>query len=206
MKSPHSDMTRPDLVFRYVVSSTDMRFIERAERHVFLGSGAEGELVVWGEIPGCGDACRADLACLVLEYAMSCEASGEPRLWQEAAAGFAHQTGGTLGTEIAIRSFSRSAEARARDAIELLLRSLEPAAGTPATPGTGGRGFDACPICRSAQSSGTVRVLTPAHDLFLQLSLATVAAAAPGWTASCASDLQRSGHPLRLAATQDRGA
>src|SRR3989304_1429555 len=97
MRTPEPATARTVLVFQYVVSSTEMRFIERAERRICLGVGTDGGLRLVGESPGCGDACRADLAELLLEYAMSCEGSKEPRLWREASQTFADQAGGGLG-------------------------------------------------------------------------------------------------------------
>ena len=205
MRTSEPAAARAVLVFRYVVSSTEMRFIERAERRVYLGIGTDAGLWLWGEIPGCGDACRADLAGLLLEYAMSCEGSHEPGLWREASRSFADQAGMALGAAIVERTPDSSAGDRARHALERLLWSMEPSAASPPAVSAGRIEYAACPLCAAAWASGTLRVLDPAHALFLDLCQATLRAAAPGWTASCPDDLRRPDHPLRLTLAPETG-
>ena len=205
MRTPEPATARTVLVFQYVVSSTEMRFIERAERRIYLGVGTDGGLRLWGEIPGCGDACRADLAGLLLEYAMSCEGSKEPRLWREASQTFADQAGAALGAAVVERTPGGSAGERARHALERLLWSMEPSAACPPATSAGQLEYAACPLCAAAWAGGTLRVLDPAHELFLNLCQATLRAAAPGWIVSSPDDLLRPGHPLRLALAPEAG-
>jgi hypothetical protein len=198
MRTPEPATARTALVFQYIVSSTEMRFIERAERQIYLGIGTDGGLCLWGEIPGCGEACRADLSGLLLEYAMSHEGAKEPRLWREASQTFADQAGRALGAAVVAGDPGRAAAERARHALERLLSSMESAAGSPPATAASPFGYAACPLCKAAWASGTVRVLDPAHDLFLDLCQATLRVAAPGWTVSCPDDLHRPEHPLLL--------
>jgi hypothetical protein len=187
------------IVFRYVVSSTEMRSIERAERRVYLGSDPAGRPVVWGEITGCGPACNANLAGLLLEYAMSAEGAQDQLLWPEASRAFVDQIA-RPSAAIAMKSASSSA-AGARTAVEGLLESMSTAALLPDR--SEGLGFAECPLCVAAASGGTQRVAEQAHDLFIELCRETVRSAAPGWIISCA-DLRLPGHPLRLVLQRER--
>ena len=205
MRTPEPATAHAVPVFQYIVSSTEMRFIERAERRIYLGVGTDGGLRLWGEIPGCGDACRADLAGLLLEYAMSCEGSKEPRLWREASQSFAEQAGMALGMAVVASRPGSSAAQRAWHALERLLCSMGSSAVSPPATTGGQFGYDACPLCAAAWATGTLRVLDPAHRLFLHLGEATLRAAAPGWTVSCTDDLHRPDHPLRLGLAPEAG-
>lgn len=205
MRTPEPATARTVLVFDYVVSSTEMRSIERAERRIYLGAGTDGGLRLWGEIPGCGDACRADLAGLLLEYAMSREGAKEPRLWREASQSFADQVGVAVAAATVASGPGSSAAEHARHALERLLWSMEPSAASPPTGSGDQIGYAACPLCSAAWASGTLRVLDQAHELLLDLCRATLRAAAPGWTVACPDDLLRPGHPLRLVPVPETG-
>lgn len=194
MRAPVRVASRPSLVFRYIVSSTEMRHIERAERCVYVGSDAAGLPLIWGEITDCGEACNANLADLLLEYAMSMEGSSDPSLWAEACRTFAEQ----ISTPVAGIAAGDVAEpdAPARIALAGMLRSMAPGAAEP--DDSRGLGFADCPLCSTASAGGTRRVADRAHDLFLDLCRETLRAAAPGWAVSSAAGFGRSPHPLRL--------
>lgn len=190
------------LIFRYVVSSTEMRHIERAERRVYLGAATDGGLRLWGEIAGCGEACHADLAVLLLEFAMSCEGSPEPRLWLEASRTFTDQASAAMTAAIIERT-PAAGEERARLALESLLWSMETSASSAPESRSGRYGFSGCPLCAAATSGGTLRVSDMAHGLFYGLCRATVRNVAPGWSVSGGDDLPGPGHPLHLSLTAD---
>lgn len=194
MRAPVRVDSRPSLVFRYVVSSTEMRHIERAERCVYVGSDAAGLPLIWGEITDCGEACNANLADLLLEYAMSTEGSSDPSLWAEACRTFAEQVSRPVAGIAS--GVAAEPDAPAQSALTGLLRSMAPGDAEP--DNSGGLGFADCPLCSTASAGGTQRVADRAHDLFLELCRETVRAAAPGWAVSSPADLGRSPHPLRL--------
>ena len=190
------------LVFRYIISSTEMRHIERAERCVYLALAPDGRLHLRGEIPGCGEACHAELATLLLEYAMSCEGSPNADFWPSASRAFAGPISEAIAAAIAEHHPTATGEERGRLALEALLVPKEGAVASPPAGGRGSYQFAACPLCQAAASGGTQRVAGMAHELFQQVCRTTVETAAPAWTVSFDDDLRRAGHALRLQLTR----
>lgn len=176
-----------------------MRHIERAERRVFLAAGPDGRLRLWGEIPGCGEACRADLAALLLEYALSHEGLARGA-WQGAVQAFVERLAEAVAQAVTARGTAPANLGRA--AVETLMDSFETASPTPTGEPPTYR-LDECPLCAAADAGGTVRVSEAAHELFESLCRAVVQASAPGWTAS-GGEAVRPGHALILSLEADR--
>lgn len=200
MRTPERVARQPELAFRYVVSSTEMRHIERAERRVFVAADSSGLPRIWGEITGCGEACNADLADILLEYSLSTEGSVDAGPGQEASRSFVEQVARSAAAVAA--KVTAPPETGARGALEGLLASM---GGVPSPPDpSGAAGFDLCPLCSTAASGGTQRVSDRAHILFLDLCQEAVRIAAPGWTPFPTADLRTPGHALRIALRSDQ--
>ena len=85
--------TKGDELFSYVVASGDMRFIEIAERVLFLRHDPERGLVIRGEVPECGPACYANLSHILLEHVMGHEDRHQAKQTAKAADQFGQRLG-----------------------------------------------------------------------------------------------------------------
>lgn len=162
---PISSDPEQSQIFRYVIASGEMRFIEREERRVHLSDHSDKGLVVWGDVPGCGESCNADLNLLLLEHSMSCEGCDDPR---ELTHAFSNAIGKALSAEITRRYPHSKPPDRSRTAMQVLTNSLADGE-KPIVDETDRFGFADCPICKSARASGVVRDLDLVHSAFFDL-------------------------------------
>jgi hypothetical protein len=162
---PDSRDLEQSQIFRYVIASGEMRFIEREERRVHLSNQSNKGLIVWGDIPGCGESCDADLSLLLLEHCMSCEGCEDPEKLSHA---FSTAIGKALSAEITRRHPDLQAHALSREAMKVLTNSIRVSEQQGKFEGDQFR-FAVCPLCDSARASGVVRDLDLVHSAFFDV-------------------------------------
>lgn len=184
-------------IFRYVIASGEMRFIERDERWVHLSEREPTGLAVWGEIPECGEACHADLGLLLLEHSMSCEGCQSPEERKDADHAFGDSVAGALADRIARLHPKADPDARARSAIRVLVNSIRSEAPAQITP-SGGASFADCPLCATARANGVVRDLEQVHRAFYDLVDKIIAAVGAFMYLHRGEFSPESDHPLQF--------
>jgi hypothetical protein len=156
-------------IFRYVIASAELRYIERVERQVFLARDTEGKPVVVGKVPGCGSDCDAELGQIILEYLMSNEGSSAPAILDQAIQVFCDQIGNVVvGSAVQIEPDGPVAQ-HASLALEILLRSVSANYSARMDSDTYMFDLNQCPICASAKYSGMQRGADQAHQVFYRL-------------------------------------
>lgn len=70
---PASIQTKPTLICRYPIASTDMYYNEIGQRDVYANDDPVHGFQIWGELTGAGDQTAITLCEIFLEYAMFCQ-------------------------------------------------------------------------------------------------------------------------------------
>jgi hypothetical protein len=70
---PASIQTKPTLICRYPIASTDMYYNEIGQRDVYAHDDLVHGFQIWGELTGAGDQTAITLCEIFLEYAMFCQ-------------------------------------------------------------------------------------------------------------------------------------
>ncbi|HLE15585.1 MAG TPA: hypothetical protein VI776_12620 [Anaerolineales bacterium] len=166
---------------RYTMASGDMRYIEVAEREIYLRDKPQVGPVVRGEIPGCGDGCFADLSQVFLEYAMSCEGCKEESEAEDLVVRFGVRLGGSLAARLARDLLEKSAEDQMAWAFECLLRSMSVPFEVRRTEDYQHYLLAFCPLCDAGRKTGLSREMTWGRKGLVALSEQLVADLAPGW-------------------------
>jgi hypothetical protein len=74
---PASIQTRPTLICRYPIASTDMYYNEVGQRDVYACDDLLHGFQIWGELTGAGEQTVISLCEIFLEYAMFCQTGFE---------------------------------------------------------------------------------------------------------------------------------
>ena len=174
--------TKSDELFSYVVASGDMRFIEIAERVLFLREDPELGLVIRGEVPECGPDCYANLSYILLEHVMGYE----DRHRAEQTAKAADQFGQRLGQEmIAIGILDTSSEHEVRALAEVLtivVNSMDVPFDIDQSDNYLRFKLVHCPLHASAEKAGLNLWVPLAHRSLTAVIETLLKGFAPGWT------------------------
>lgn len=158
----------PREIFRYIIASGEMRYIERTERLIYLLDDPDEGWLVRGVIPGCGDSCDVDLSHLILEFIMSCEGLEKPTL-QASVRVFTEKISSSVVDSIR-EAVSNGSE---KDLLPLVLDCLFQSMGGAYTFHTEGDRisgtFDHCPLCVAISGSGIRRGGSFAHEVLLEI-------------------------------------
>jgi hypothetical protein len=115
---------RDEILFIYRIASGEMKYIEVNEREVHFRSDPQTGSLIWGEIPGCGESCNADLAQMILEYAMSCEACDDAAITEGLLNVFGKRLSESLAARIQQIAPTETALERAVRALECIHLSM----------------------------------------------------------------------------------
>lgn len=165
-------------LFRYNIASCEMRFIERTERVIQLARQPGGAWSMRGAVPGCGQACDADLAMILLEFLLSCEGSLAGR-GSGAEQSFCTKVVRSLVAQLERAFPDLSQRELLRATIECIARSLDEAGRVDQETDRVKLVFANCPLCRKARECGMQRSRDRAHDLYADMCQAAVAQLQP---------------------------
>ncbi len=162
-----SDSSHREL-FRYIIASGEMRYIERTERLVFLEK-IPGEVwLVRGVIPGCGSACDANLAQVILEFIMSCEGL-DAETHQAALRLFAQKNGAAIVDHLRTSALIEEVDLILEYSLQCLFRSLGGEFELQSDERHIKVAFGACPLCGLRVESGLQRNGELAHIVLFDL-------------------------------------
>jgi hypothetical protein len=116
--------TKDAILFSYRIASGDMKYIETNERVVHYRSDSETGGVLWGEIPGCGESCNADLGQMILEYILACEGCDDATMSASLIDIFGKRLGTTLAAKIKQGTPDQTTMEWAKHAVECIHHSL----------------------------------------------------------------------------------
>ena len=169
-------------LLRYVIASSDMRYIEINQRDVYLRNDPQLGLVVQGEVPECGPDCDANLSQMLLEYTMSCVDCRD----QAATASYMDHFGDNLGEQLIARLYDGAPDVagpnRVAETMDIVLNSMGVSFQKELTADHLRYDLAFCPIHEAATSSGLGRWIAEAHRAFMALCNHIVYTLAPGWT------------------------
>lgn len=179
-------------IYEYRITSAEMRSLDQNTRQVMLEKDEGGVLRVSGEVPGCGEECRANLSDMFLEFVMSCEGCGDPEVLDQ-----------YLGSFCAVISKAVLSESRGLDptdklfsAIQSIFTSMNGEHTIPDGSMEGLYGFDRCPICSASERIGIQRGLAIAHRTFFALCKETIFAISTDFVLTPIDDGFGQGHSL----------
>jgi hypothetical protein len=95
---PANIQTKPTLICRYPIASTDMYYSEVGQRDVFVRDDLAQGFQIWGELTGAGEETSISLCEIFLEYALSCQTGYE----ENQAYGMMESFGSGLGQAVAM--------------------------------------------------------------------------------------------------------
>ncbi len=95
---PESIQTKPTLICRYPIASSDMYYSEVGQRDVYALDDLLHGFQIWGELAGAGPETSINLCEIFLEYAMFCQ-TGYP---EEKAYGLMESFGSGMGQAVAM--------------------------------------------------------------------------------------------------------
>lgn len=198
-----SDPSRREL-FRYIIASREMRYIERAERRVHLLKDPQAGWILRGFIPGCGAACDADLALLILEFIVS-SGGGDEETSRTGLQTFTNRLGTTTADHI--RRMHPAAEAdRLYDRV---LRCLFRSMGQDYSLHKDGNRYIAtftrCPLCKTSEETGLHRGRRIAHEVFVELCRTAVRRLQHDAEVAPIASFDQPGHPLSLEVIRPNG-
>jgi hypothetical protein len=160
-------------LFRYIIASGEMRFIERTERVLLLVDDPRLGWLVRGVIPGCGSTCDANLAQVILEFIMSCEGLDEETA-DSALRLFAHKNAANIVAHIKQEHPAASLTDLFELTLSCLIRSLGGSLVVKAEGKHYSGDFDGCPLCSEMAESGLTRGGEDAHKVVADLARALV--------------------------------
>lgn len=176
-----SQEARGERLLRYVIASSDMRYIEINQRDVYLRDDPPLGLVVRGEVPECGPDCNANLSQMFLEYTMSCVDCRD----HAATASYMDHFGDNLGEQLIDRLYKGLPDAagleRAAEVIDIILNSMDVSFQKELTADYLRYDLDHCPIHEAARNTGLSRWIAEAHRAFVALCNHVLRTLAPGW-------------------------
>lgn len=176
-----SQEAREERLLRYVIASSDMRYIEINQRDVYLLNDPQLGLVVQGEVPECGPECDANLSQMLLEYTMSCVDCRD----QAATAGYVDHFGRNLGEQLIDRLYDGVPDAagldRVSEVMDIVFNSMGVAFQKELAADRLQYDLAHCPIHEAARNSGLNRWVAEAHRAFVALCNHVLHTLAPEW-------------------------
>jgi hypothetical protein len=195
-----SDPSRREL-FRYIIASHEMRYIERAERRVHLLQESEAGWILRGFIPGCGASCEADLALVILEFLVS-SGGGDKEASRASLRTFADRLGTSTVDHIRQMEPQADVDRLYESVSHCLFRSMG-VGYTMQRDGNRYTGtFTQCPICKTSEESGLHRGCEIAHEVFVRLCRTAFRRLHPNAEVIARGSLDQPGHSLSLEITR----
>jgi hypothetical protein len=169
------------LLFSYVIAGAEMRYVPVNEREIYLRNDATRDLIVRGEVPGCGSNCYADLNQIFLEFALSCRGCKDGLIAAELAEGFGQRLGQLLVTKL----YHEAPEASTIDQVafifKFILDSMNATFETTREPDLLHYDLDYCPIHQAAEEGGLNLGVAMAHRVFVALCESLLQSLAADW-------------------------
>jgi hypothetical protein len=156
-----------------------MCYAAENERTIYLQGDAETGFSLYGQIAGGGQASRVNLAQVLLEFAMTWNAPGDPSEARRQMQKFGGRIGEALGTQSAAAQPVNSVLARAALALEDVLLSLDAPFAFRHTNGQVRFQLGQSPLQVAAEANGLEREVDLAHHAFSALCQSTVGAVSP---------------------------
>lgn len=160
-------------LFRYIIASGEMRYIERTERLVLLDHEPEDGWRVYGMIEGCGSACDVNLTQIILEFIMSCEGL-DTATHQAALRVFSQKIAAAMVEQIKSSSADEQIEGLLDECLRCLLGSLGDRYVLKTDRSQISASFADCPLCALGGESGMQRHGELAHGVVFDLVRAVV--------------------------------
>jgi hypothetical protein len=149
----------------YVIASGDMFYSEVNQRVIYVRNDPVSGFRLWGEVPDLGAASHADLGQVLLEYSLTCEASGDlPQAYRQMDT-FAKRLGETLAITIIETLPAKSSTHRAYSALECVLDSMDVSFTVQEVEGQLDYALEDCPLCSTAERTGIRQVRLAHHGL-----------------------------------------
>ena len=159
-------------LFRYIIASGEMRYIERTERLLYLEKIPEAGWIVRGVIPGCGPSCDAGLGQVIVEFIMSCGGLAEETL-QAALRVFAQKNAASIVEGISTGRADLEFDGLIDQTLDCLFQSLGGEYELETDERSYTSRFDNCPLC-DQQDSGLPRNAQMAHEVLFELVRAAI--------------------------------
>lgn len=166
---------------RYRMASGDMRYIEVAEREIYLRDKPQVGKIVRGEIPGCGDGCFADLSQVFLEFAMSCEGCKDEGEAEDQVVHFGIELGHSLSTRLGHDFPAMSSEDMLVWALECLLHSMNVPFEVRKRKDYQHYVLAFCPLCDTGRKTGLSREMAWGRKGMVAMCEQLIGDLAPGW-------------------------
>ena len=163
-------------VVTYPIASRGMCYAVENERSVYLQGDVETGFNLYGQIAGTTEASAVNLAEVLLEFAMTWNAPGDPSEARRQMQKFGGRIGEALGTQSAAAQPVNSVLARAALALEDVLLSLDTPIAFRHTNGHVRFQLSQSPLRVAAEANGLEREVELAHHAFSALCRSTVSA------------------------------
>ena len=186
-------------IHEYRITSAEMRSLDQNTRMVVLERDASGILRISGEVPGCGEECRANLSDLILEFVMSCEGCGDSEVLEQYLDSFC----GKISKAILLETGGTNPEDHLHSSIETIFASMNGEHTMPENLTEGLYGFNHCPICSASKRTGIQRGLASAHRTFYRLCEDTILASSTDFAMTPIDDGIERGHSLTFILRRD---
>ena len=183
-------------LFRYIIASGEMRYIERTERLLYLEKISEGGWIVRGVIPGCGPTCDSGLGQVIVEFIMSCGGLAEETL-QAALRVFAQKNAASIVESIGAGQSELTFDELVDQTLHCLFGSLGGEYEMRFDERSYSTRFDNCPLCNQ-QESGLPRNAKVAHEVLLELVRAAIYKLDPAATVRSPGEYSTTDHPLQI--------
>jgi len=163
-------------VLTYPIASGETCYAAENERTIYLQGDVETGFSLYGQIAGGGQASCVNLAQVLLEFAMTWNAPGDPSEARRQMQNFGGRIGQALGMRSAAAQPVNSALARAAVALEDVLLSLDAPIAFRHTNGQVRFHLHQSPLRVAAEATGMEREVELAHHAFSALCQSTVSA------------------------------
>jgi hypothetical protein len=167
-------------ILTYPIASGEMYYAVANERAVYLQGDPEAGFSLYGQILNGGDASSANLAEVLLEFAMTWSTPGDPSEARRQMQIFGKHLGEALADQRARAKPVNGALGCAAGALEDVLRSLKAPFGVQHTKSKVRYELDRCPLCVTAEVTGTDREAELARHALHALYRSLVNAIDPG--------------------------
>lgn len=185
-------------LYRYPIASEDMKYIEVNQRDIYLRRDPQGDMVLQGEIPGCGDSCDADLAQVILEFVMTCEGCDDPDEVHATAQGFGKALGSALASHVKAGAPGEGIRGWVDAALTCVVRSVKVPYTSEHEAGDWVFMLNHCPLRDAAGRTGIGGRMEAAHAALYALYEGVAEALNPNMRVRLPSASHDEGVPLEL--------
>lgn len=163
----------------YPIGSGEMCYAVQNERTVYLQGDPETGFSLYGQTPGGGEASSVNLAGVLLEFAMTWNAPGDPSEARRQMQIFGGHIGQALATQSARSKPANAGLGLAAGALEDVFRSLEASFAYRGTKSEVRYHFDQSPLHAAAEVTGLEQEAELAHYAFNAICQSLVSALDP---------------------------